>query len=529
MNEPTEEPPAFRYDEVPYESHVYAQSHIDHLASLARVFGMSPPDPRHARVLEIGCAAGGNLIPLAMAYPHAQFLGIDLSRVEIDEGRALLTPMGLSNIELRHANVTEIDESWGQFDYILCHGVWSWVPTAVQEHIFEVCNRCLSPEGVAYLSYNVYPGWRVREMVRDMMLFHTAPFTTVKHKVDQARALLDFLCESHGADATHPYAVWIRSEADLLRRQPDHYLYHDHLSDQNQPVYFYEFIQRAMNHNLLYLGDAHFGSMLAMHMPPKAREFLVQIDDLVKAEQYMDFVRQRMFRTTYLVRESAPVSRSLDWSSMVTFEYAVRGELTLDGPVTDPASKATVTRETEHMSTEEPIMKAALSVMSAAWPRSIPFEALLAEARALSESQEDEATDRESLGGLLLSCFASNMVEVWTGPAPVALRSERPEVFPWARVQIARGLSMVANLRHETVRLDPLMRSVLWLADGTRDRDALVLALDAHLIKAGIALRDSDGLEVTDSAARRETMYEAVDEALARAESQSLLFEREGA
>src|SRR5262245_26957983 len=76
-----------QYDLVPDESHPHATTHIEHLYTLGRLFGMAPPDFRRARVLELGSAAGGNLVPMALGCPDGRFLGIDLSGREIEQGR----------------------------------------------------------------------------------------------------------------------------------------------------------------------------------------------------------------------------------------------------------------------------------------------------------------------------------------------------------------------------------------------------------------------------------------------------------
>jgi tRNA G46 methylase TrmB len=69
------------YDSVPYVSFAHAYTHPDSLCSLGRLFGLSPASPRRCRVLELGCASGGNLIPMAEQLPEAELVGIDRSRV----------------------------------------------------------------------------------------------------------------------------------------------------------------------------------------------------------------------------------------------------------------------------------------------------------------------------------------------------------------------------------------------------------------------------------------------------------------
>src|SRR5262249_30408638 len=161
-----------RYDEVPYSSKPFPQTHPDNLATVATLFGMTPPPVERCRVLELGCAAGGNLLPLAAALPGSRFVGIDLSRRQIDDGRPGREALGLRNFRLRHRSILDVGADFGQFDYILCHGVYSWVPAPVQDKILEVCAGHLAPNGVAYVSYNTYPGWHIPGAVRAMMRYH---------------------------------------------------------------------------------------------------------------------------------------------------------------------------------------------------------------------------------------------------------------------------------------------------------------------------------------------------------------------
>src|SRR5438552_2574341 len=136
--------PTNSYDEVPYESHPYLQTHPSRLAVIATLFGLDPPPVERCRVLELGAAAGGNLIPMAEALPNSEFLGLDLSARQTADGELMVRKLGLANLTLRHASITDVDESYGKFDYLICHGVFSWVPTAVREKILDICAKNLT-------------------------------------------------------------------------------------------------------------------------------------------------------------------------------------------------------------------------------------------------------------------------------------------------------------------------------------------------------------------------------------------------
>src|SRR5438128_8466150 len=164
------------YDAVPYPDKPRPATHPDHLAALARLVGLSPAPARRCRVLELGCAAGANLWPMAQYLPESEFVGVDFSPVQIENGLRVVADAGLTNLTLRAASILDVDGSWGTFDYVLCHGVFSWVPREVQAAILSICARQLAPQGVAYVSYNTFPGWHTRLMLREMVAYHAGHY-----------------------------------------------------------------------------------------------------------------------------------------------------------------------------------------------------------------------------------------------------------------------------------------------------------------------------------------------------------------
>src|SRR4029079_13501853 len=157
------------YDEVPYRSHPFAQTHPARLAPTAFLFGMKPAHTDHCRVLEIGCASGENLLPMANQFPDSEFVGIDLSAVQIAAAQSTVEALELNNVRLLHADLRSLPDDLGMFDYVIAHGVYSWVSDETQHALLKLCGQRLRPHGVAYVSYNTYPGWHMRGMIRDMM------------------------------------------------------------------------------------------------------------------------------------------------------------------------------------------------------------------------------------------------------------------------------------------------------------------------------------------------------------------------
>ncbi len=122
------------YDEVRYSNYAYAQTHPDRLATVAALHGLTPPDPRTARVLELGCGAGGNLIAMAVATPGVTALGVDLAAAPVAEGNEVIAAVGIENAELRQADVSDLTNGeLGEFDYVIAHGLYAWVPEPVRD------------------------------------------------------------------------------------------------------------------------------------------------------------------------------------------------------------------------------------------------------------------------------------------------------------------------------------------------------------------------------------------------------------
>src|SRR5216683_3356410 len=297
------------YDVVPYPSFSHPLSHPDHLSTLATLFGMEPAPVDRCRVLEIGCASGGNLIPMAVGLPGSEFIGIDLSERQVVAGQAVVEDLGLKNIDLRHLSLLDVAPDLGRFDYVIAHGVYSWVPAPVRDKLLFICREQLTPNGITYVSYNTYPGWHTRGVVRDMMRYHTRRLDDPKTVVDQARALLTFLAKSVPVEGG-VYGAMIRQEENALRDKSAASLLHDELEEVNEPVYFHQFIGEAERAGLQFLCEADVSSTFGLQLPPGVSTELAKMgNDPLVQEQYLDFLTNRKFRQTLLCHQKVHLRR----------------------------------------------------------------------------------------------------------------------------------------------------------------------------------------------------------------------------
>jgi methyltransferase-like protein/SAM-dependent methyltransferase len=477
---PAEAPaPANPYDAVPYSVGAFPQTRPDRLAVLATLFGMTPTPPSRCRVLELGCAAGGNLIPMAMCDPDSRFVGIDLSARQIADAKASARQLEISNLDLRAISILDLPDDIGSFDYILCHGVYSWVPPQVQEKILEICSRHLAPQGVAYVSYNCYPGWHARGAIREMLWYHTEQFTDPAVRIRAARGLLAFLAKSASA-ADGGYGALIHQELNLLLVTPDTYLLHEHLEEFNEPLYFHQFMDRAAAKGLQYLGEAQISAMVATKFGAEIEQILRKISpDLLHMEQYMDFLRNRMFRQTLLCHSGVKVDYAVRGDAVRSFwvsSGAKPGSPAGDVATDQPEEFRTPGKPT--LTTSDRLMKAAMHCLADAAPLPLAFDDLLAAARARLGGDAAVSPDSSrQLCARLLNCYLSGLVEFsLSAPRFIAEVRERPIASPYARLRAREG-GKVFNLRLENVSLTDPSRLVLQNLDGQHDRAALVKLL----------------------------------------------------
>ncbi len=469
------------YDQVPYESFALPETHPDSLASLGHLFGLRVAPPDACRVLELGAAAGGNLIPMAFHLPGSTFVGVELGAEQAGRGQAMIADLGLTNIRLLHQDIMDVDEGQGPFDYILVHGVYSWVPEPVREQILQLCGRLLAEQGIAYVSYNVLPGWRQRGMLRDMLLHQTPGAAAPAERLARARDLLNLLAAGL-ADDPRPQAAGLRGEVEYLLSARPSYLYHEYLEETNAPELFSDFMARAGRHGLRYLADAHLHTLFGATLTPAARAVLDPIETQSETEQVMDFLSLRPFRRSLLVRHQAAPDPNIDLARLD--DFGLYADLTPTGKtrLDRRAAQTYVAGTGGRFVLEHPLTKAVLARLAAGYPNAQPLATLLPAAREQVTQAGGRRHAQESADCLqeLFNLYCSQGLglsrRAATWPHQV---SERPRACDLARAQAAGGEGHAATVRHRSLGLDPLATRLLGLLDGSRDRERLVAELAA--------------------------------------------------
>jgi len=500
------------------------------------LFGLQPAPASNCSVLELGCGDGGNLIPMAFTLPGSGFVGIDLASEPIARGKSMIGELDLTNIDLQCADIMRFDGQEQSFDYILAHGVFSWVPQTVRLRILELCSKLLAPHGVAYISYNCYPGYHIRNLTREMMRFHTRAMTDPKEQVQQGLSLLQWLLHKFPDEETARadlYGALLTEQLDLLMgHRHREQIYHDDLAAENTSFYFYQFNALAEQHGLQYLGEADYFEMQDFIYPEPIREVLARFGDekIALKEQYLDFLKCRMFRQTLLCHKDALVQRRVDLALMTRFYFESQAQ-----PVSaQPDLRAELVEEFRgqrgaKLQTDFPLAKAAFLALGDEWPRYLSWDELRQEASArlgiagAPEVESELDDDARTLAEILLAACGSDLVRLHTQPPRFVTKvSERPVASPLARMQAKRGC-VVTNMFHKSVEVeDSLSVQLLQLLDGTRDHAALFDDLIGFIAKKGDFAR-RDGAPINDGREIQGIVSEALETNLSKIARMGLL------
>jgi SAM-dependent methyltransferase len=495
----TSDPAINPYDAVAYPAHSFAQTHPSRLATIAHFHGMQPASPRAMRVLELGCGRGGNLIPMAVQHPGSRFLGIDLSGDSIRQANAGAAELALSNIAFEQRDILAVTAEIGAFDYIIVHGVYSWVPDPVRERIIALFGELLAPQGVAYVSYNALPGCRFRDMARDIMLFETRHIADPRERVRVARAALKAYAEA--SDPENYHGAILRQRLQQIEELADNVLYHDDLNPIARAFALHEVLDAGARHGLQFLAEASFPNLYGASKGPAQRMLAeIPLDQPLRREQTIDLLIGRPFRETLLCRAQVPLRRGVRADSLRPYCLAADVQPVQEGAEEQgPGVERFAFAEGVKLSVDLPACKAALRILGAAWPANMAYADLVAQALDVAAAEAGAGFDRDRetarLEEALTAIFKAGLLDIRLEPPPLTtIITERPQASRVARWQAANAAE-VTDLRHRTVLLDSaVVRKFICLLDGSRDQRMLLADMNAFFGEARAASIVEPGL-----------------------------------
>jgi methyltransferase-like protein/2-polyprenyl-3-methyl-5-hydroxy-6-metoxy-1,4-benzoquinol methylase len=472
------------YDDFPYESHPFNQTHPANLQTIGNLFGINAADFRKARILELGCASGGNIIPIAFYFPETEIIGIDYSDIQIKEGQKIISDLDLKNISLQNLSISDIDKSYGRFDYIICFGILSWVTENIQEKIFSICKTNLKQNGIACISYNTLPGWSFVKPFRDMMLYHTKDFHTPQKKVEQAKAMLKFVSDTL-ENSPSPYTSLLNSEIEIISERNDCYLLHDHLEENNTAFYFREFVKKAEDNELKYLGDMPVEIMYHYNLPEKTAEYLDSMNDIVEIGQYMDFLRNQRFRTTLICHNDLKIDRNISLSSMENFYFSMTDASSENAnpDILINLKEITFSTKVASVTVSHEIAKTAMIILMKKNGIPISYSNLCNEIMNKTENNDlEEIKSHLNKDLCLLRLVITGILNIFVTDFDFKTTiTEKPVSSKLARYQAAKN-KKVTNKKHESVFLNPVERVMIQYLNGKYTFNEIIENMIGHFL-----------------------------------------------
>lgn len=505
------------YDDVPYPSFPYPDTHPNKLATTAILFGLTPAPVNCCSVLELACGSGNNLIAMATELPGSKFVGIDLAENEIKIANEKLNDLHMNNIQIKHMSITDITPEFGKFDYIIAHGVYSWVPDFVREKILSVCQNNLNKNGVAFISYNTFPGWHALGMLREMMKYHIRDIKDHKTAVYEARAFMEFL-----ANATPPntaYSVFLKNEVERTKNFPDNYFYHDQLADNNQPFYFYEFADAIGKYGLKYLRECDLQVTTSRNFSPEVSNVLNTLgNDIIYIEQHIDFIINRMFRETLICHEDANIQRLVTPANIENLYFTSKlVPVDKSVPISPDIEVKFTAKKGADFSSKGPSSKALWLFLSESSPKPLDINVITAGVMEILQQNKDALpplpTDNELKDMLLADLLwgiSIGFIQLYTTPINVCTTvSTMPQAAPLTRYEAARH-NWVTSQLHEHIWIDNLSHHLLPLLDGSNDINALIDKM-SNLADQGKLQIKKEGQPVTDRLQLREILKPQIE------------------
>ena len=463
------------HDRIHYPGGAWEHSHPDRIAANARLLGLNPAPVEHGRVLELGCGAGGNLVPMAYGLPDARFLGIELAARPVELGRGLADALGLSNVELLQRDIVDLPANLGEFDYIVAHGVYSWVPAPVRDALMSVLARHLAPEGIAYVNFNALPGGHLRDLTRDLMRFRLAVFDDPEAHGEDAVRFVRLVAGAQPEGS--PYRQVLADDLDRIEHNPASVLFHDDLVPAHRAFHFEEVVAHAARHGLQYLCEARPADVHPHRYPESIRAALHRFGGgRIAREQCLDFLVCQMYRCSLFCREGIVLAPVEDLDAMQGLRAAspVR-PATTPADLTDGIAATFVAPDGATLRLDDSAAKAALEILGECWPASVEIDSLMRDARRRAQRPGGPTPlERRELARFLAGNHAMGFVDLHTWEPPIATSvTDRPVASALARIDIERD-TRVTSLRHRQVDIDdPVAAAVLARLDGTRDVVAL--------------------------------------------------------
>ena len=455
------------------------------LRAAAHLYGIDSVPLAGARVLELGGGSAEASIAFALAYPSAQMVRVDESAERIGEMRAWAERAGAGNLSFHAMDWARITPEFGQFDYILADGIYGRGGEGAGEALLQVCRHTLSPLGLACVDYRTQPGWKAAEIVRDLLAMQSHSATSDADLIGGARSALSVLAE--GISPGHPYAGMLAEIVRQARNATDEELLRDYLIGNGGACYFAEFVDRAAQAGLAYLGDAQpqlelpatFGTQVAL----THSLFCLGKPGMLR-QQYLDFSVGRKLRRSMLMhadRQESPLAAPS--SALLQGMHLAASALRIQEGDGAFCTYRFYSGSRRVVATRGPEVANVVEILSHAWPASMTFGELVEQTHCRNPAATGPSEHEKAVAKALEVLFMQGVLRYSVDPGPYDEASDGLGLVPHIERVLREAPAeqrdfTVYNLWQEPVALalTPQERE-LALAAGEHEFDALVTRL----------------------------------------------------
>lgn len=309
--------------DVSYPLHFHKEMQPGWMTYMATSLACTAPDiGKPYRYCELGCGAGINLLVAAASNPLGQFVGVDFNAEHVAHARQIASQTGLQNVQFIEASFSDFaQQEHAPFDFITCHGAWSWLPPQAQSSILRIVHEGLKPGGMFYLHYMCHPGatrmTAIQKVLHEVSLARPGDSTeAVRGGVELLRRLAD---SGAGAFVDNPPLL---GELASLERQQLAYLAHDYLSDYWRPQHSADLHRLVFQADLTYIGSANcFENMDALSIPGAVQPLLAELATPALRETVRDMARNQHQRLDLFQRQPRALSREEHLASLDTVRF----------------------------------------------------------------------------------------------------------------------------------------------------------------------------------------------------------------
>ncbi|WP_353572969.1 class I SAM-dependent methyltransferase [Candidatus Albibeggiatoa sp. nov. BB20] len=496
------------YDIVPYTENVYPQTHPYHLATLATLRGLNPPEIWNAKALELGCASGSNLIAMAQQMPKAQLIGIDYAQQQIDLAQQKLEFCQLDNVYFQQADILQLTEELGQFDYIIAHGLYSWIGDKERDYLMQLLPKLLSKNGIIYISYNILPGWQQDKSIRDLLFYHLEKVTDFGERVIQGKQFLKQL-QLQLENRFDEHSLQFKKKLTHLIDLEDDYFAHEHLEPNNYTPYFHQFMQHAAQHQLQYVTDANIQFCQENYHFPDIYHIS---SDIIQQEQYMDGLKNRAYRESILCHADLALSAEIKVDQLEKLYFTAPLQRLQTEDLFFAETSLVKTHHADVVSlVEQPFLKVLCHCLAESYPQTQSFSELIQSVEQ-QLSQSISIPEQEDIKQFLLDIYLQGHLQLYT--QAFHHLSEKSIGLPLSRWQANYGKT-VTNYFGYSYQLRLATRHILQHLDGGKQPADLVKVLQ-DLLETGKLKIQADDVQDAGQSLSEDTIQSFLNQSVSQ-------------